>query len=125
LQVVANDYKGMYEEQIEERKKFAYPPFTRLIDITLSQKSQDDLDALTPELAIELKKKFGAERVLGPEYPVISRVNNYYLKKILIKIEKEKYSPKVKEMLTEVVNAFYKKGKEYARIRVKIDVDPQ
>ncbi len=125
LQVVANDYKGLYEEQIEERKKFAYPPFTRLIDITLSNKSQDDLDALTPELAIELKKKFGAERVLGPEYPVISRVNNYYLKKILIKIEKEKYSPKVKEMLTEVLNAFYKKGKEYARIRVKIDVDPQ
>jgi primosomal protein N' (replication factor Y) len=124
-QVVANDYLGMYNEQIDERKKYSYPPFTRLVEITLSNKDQNDLDALTPELAIELRKKFGNERVLGPEYPIISRVNNFYLKTILIKIEKEKYSSKVKEMLTEVLNAFYKKGKEYARIRVKIDVDPQ
>lgn len=124
-QVVNNDYLGMYNEQIEERKNYAYPPFTRLVQITLSNKDLNDLDALAPELAIELKKKFGNERVLGPEYPIISRVNNYYLKNILIKIEKEKYSIKVKEMLTEVLNAFYKKGKEYARIRVKIDVDPQ
>jgi len=124
-QVVENNYMAMYTEQIEERKKFAYPPFTRLVELTLSSKNQDDLDALTPELALELKKKFGNERVLGPEYPVISRVNNYYLKNILIKIEKEKYSGKVKEMLTEVLHAFYKKGKEYARMRVRIDVDPQ
>lgn len=124
-QVVNNDYLGMYTEQIEDRRRFSYPPFTRLVEITLSHKDQADLDALSPELAIDLRKKFGNERVLGPEYPVISRVNNYFLKNILIKIEKEKYSPKVKEMLTEVLNAFYKKGKEYARIRVKLDVDPQ
>jgi len=124
-QVVNNDYMGMYTEQIEDRKKFLYPPFTRLVEITLSNKDANDLDALAPELALELRKKFGNERVLGPEYPIISRVNNYYLKNILIKIEKEKYTIKVKEMLTEVLNAFYRKGKEYARIRVKIDVDPQ
>lgn len=124
-QVVSNDYLGMYTEQVEDRQRFSYPPFTRLVEITLSHKDKADLDALSPELAIDLKKKFGNERVLGPEYPVISRVNNYFLKNMLIKIEKEKYSPKVKEMLTEVLNAFYKKGKEYARIRVKIDVDPQ
>ncbi len=124
-QVVNNDFLGMYHEQIEERKKYSYPPFTRLVEITLSNKDLNDLDALAPELALELRKKFGNERVLGPEYPVIARVNNNYLKTILIKIEKEKYSHKVKEMLTEVLNAFYRKGKEYARIRVKIDVDPQ
>jgi len=124
-EVVENNYLKMYTEQIEERKAFSYPPFTRLVEITMSNKDQNDLDALAPELVIELKKKFGNERVLGPEYPVISRVNNFYLKNILIKIEKEKYSIKVKEMLTEVLNAFYKKGKEYARIRIRIDVDPQ
>ena len=124
-EVVENNYLKMYTEQIEERKAFLYPPFTRLVEITMSNKDQNDLDALAPELVLELKKKFGNERVLGPEYPVISRVNNLYLKNILIKIEKEKYSNKVKEMLTEVLNAFYKKGKEYARIRIRIDVDPQ
>jgi primosomal protein N' (replication factor Y) len=124
-QVVKNDYIGMYKEQIEERKKFSYPPFTRLIEITLSQKSQDDLDAVSPDLAIELKKRFGEERVLGPEYPIVSKVNNYFLKTILLKVEKEKYSQKVKALVMEALNEFYHKGKEYSRTRIKIDVDPQ
>ncbi len=125
MQVVTNDYKGMYTEQIEERRKFSYPPFTRLIELTLSLKSSDELDVLAPELAEELKKKFGSQRVLGPEYPVIARVNNFYQKKILIKVERVKSSVKVKQMLTGVLNDFYRKGREYARIRVKIDIDPQ
>jgi primosomal protein N' (replication factor Y) len=124
-QVVKNDYMGMYLEQIEERNKFSYPPFTRLIEITLSQKNQDDLEVVSPALAIELKKRFGEERVLGPEYPVISRVQNYYMKKILLKIERDKYSSKVKAMMMEALNDFYHMGKEYARTRIKIDVDPQ
>ena len=124
-QVVKNDYMGMYKDQIEERKKFHYPPFTRLIEITLSQKSQDDLDAVSPDLAIELKKRFGDERVLGPEYPVVSKVNNYFLKTILLKVEKEKYSSKVKTLVIDSLNEFFSKGKEYARTRIKIDVDPQ
>ncbi len=124
-QVVKNDYLGMYKEQIEERKKFSYPPFTRLIEITLSQKNQEDLDAVSPDLAIELKKRFGEERVLGPEYPIVSKVNNYYLKTILLKVEKEKYSQKVKAMVTDAMNEFYHKGKEYKNTRIKIDVDPQ
>ncbi|HTA28539.1 MAG TPA: primosomal protein N', partial [Bacteroidia bacterium] len=90
--VMANDYTGMYFDQIEERKNFAYPPFTRLIEITLSHKHQEDLDAMSPILADALKKRFGADRVLGPEYPIVTRVQNFYQKKILLKIEREKYS---------------------------------
>jgi len=124
-QVVANDFIGMYNEQIEERRKFAYPPFTRLIEITLSQKSQEDLDAVSPDLAIELRRRFGDERVLGPEYPLVGKVNNYFMKTILLKIEREKYSAKVKTMVMEAMAEFYHKGKEHARTRIKIDVDPQ
>jgi primosomal protein N' (replication factor Y) len=124
-QVVKNDYMGMYTEQIEERKKFHYPPFTRLIEITLSQKSQDDLDAVSPDLAVELKKRFGEERVLGPEYPIVAKVNNYFIKTILLKVEKEKYSQKVKGLVMDSLNEFYALGKEHARTRIKIDVDPQ
>jgi primosomal protein N' (replication factor Y) (superfamily II helicase) len=123
--VIKNDYLGMYLNQIEERKNFGYPPFTRLIEITLSNRSQEDLDAMSPMLADILKKKFGRERVLGPEYPVISRIQNFYQKKILLKIEKDKYSIKMKELVYDAVNSFLKKGKDYAKTRIKIDVDPQ
>ncbi len=123
--VMANDYIGMYSDQIEERKNFAYPPFTRLIEITLSHKSQMDLDAMSPALADSLKKRFGADRVLGPEYPVVTRVQNFFQKKILLKIEREKYSLQMKNMVTDSINEFLKKGKDFAKTRIKIDVDPQ
>ncbi len=123
--VMTNDYIGMYSDQIEERKNFAYPPFTRLIEITLSHKSQMDLDAMSPALADSLKKRFGADRVLGPEYPVVTRVQNFFQKKILLKIEREKYSLQMKNMVTDSINEFLKKGKDFAKTRIKIDVDPQ
>lgn len=123
--IVGNDYIGMYNDQIEERKNFSYPPFTRLIEITLSHKHQEDLDAMSPVLAEALKKRFGADRVLGPEYPIVTRVQNFYQKKILLKIERDKYSLKMKEMVNDSINIFLKKGKDYAKTRIKIDVDPQ
>ncbi len=123
--VMNNDYIGMYYDQIEERKNFAYPPFTRLIEITLSHKSQMDLDAMSPILAEALKKRFGIDRVLGPEYPLVTKVQNFYQKKILLKIEREKYSLQMKNMVVDSINVFLKKGKDYAKVRIKIDVDPQ
>jgi len=123
--VMANDYNGMYNDQMEERKNFNYPPFTRLIEITLSHRNQEDLDAMSPDLADELKKRFGSDRVLGPEYPIVTKVQNFYQKKILLKIERDKYSLKMKDMVTDSINVFLKKGKDYSKMRIKIDVDPQ
>ena len=124
-QVVKNDFSGMYAAQIEERKNFSYPPFTRLIEITMSHRNEHDLDAMAPELASLLKKRFGENRVLGPEYPIVSRIQNMYIKNILLKIERDKYSAKMKEMVYDSVNTFLKKGKDYSKMRIKIDVDPQ
>ena len=110
---------------MEERKNFSYPPFTRLIEITLSHRNQEDLDAMSPDLADALKKRFGSDRVLGPEYPLVTKVQNFYQKKILLKIERDKYSLKMKDMVTDSINIFLKKGKDYSKVRIKIDVDPQ
>ena len=123
--VMVNDYIGMYNDQMEERKNFSYPPFTRLIEITLSHRNQEDLDAMSPDLADALKKRFGSDRVLGPEYPLVTKVQNFYQKKILLKIERDKYSLKMKDMVTDSINIFLKKGKDYSKVWIKIDVDPQ
>jgi len=123
--VMGNDFIGMYNDQMEERKNFAYPPFTRLIEITLSHRHQEDLDAMAPALADALKNRFGNDRVLGPEYPIVSKVQNFYQKKILLKIERDKYSLKMKDMVVDSINVFLKKGKDYTKTRIKIDVDPQ
>lgn len=94
LQLIADhNYKGFYNMQIEERKLFAYSPFSRMIKLTLKHKSQEELQSAAAKLAFLLKNQLGA-RVLGPETPFITRIKNLYIRNILIKMDAEKDAPK-------------------------------
>ena len=86
--VMANDYISFYNYVLHERHKFRYPPYYRLIEITLKHKDSSLLNEAASELAKVLRNKFG-RRILGPEYPSVSRIKNEYLKKILFKLEKD------------------------------------
>lgn len=121
-QVIETDYEGMYNNELVERKQFHYPPFHRLIHFTLKHRDRDILNAGADEFTNNLKEKFGA-RVLGPEFPVISRIKNQYHKNALIKIEREASIVKVREIITEIKNNF-KSFSSYKAVKITIDVDP-
>jgi len=120
--VVANDYAGMYASQLAEREKFKYPPFYRLIRLTLKHKNKNVLHLAAKELAEYLTQIFGA-RILGPETPVISRVQNYYLENILLKIEKQASAQKAKTLLAEAIGNI-RQLQVYKSLQVVADVDP-
>ncbi len=120
--VIDNDYMAMYNSQIAERFAYKYPPIYKLIQISLKHKNADKLNTSARELAIVLRKTFG-QRILGPEYPVISKIRNEYIKNILLKLEKEFSLSKAKSMLAEHIENF-KSDKDNAGVRVMIDVDP-
>jgi primosomal protein N' (replication factor Y) (superfamily II helicase) len=121
--VVDNDYQAMYRQQMVDRRKFRYPPFYRLVQLRLKHKDQSLLNKAANELAVRLKKTFG-NRVLGPEYPIVSRVMNFYLKQILIKFERNSSMISMKSALIKDMEGFYSDGK-FSSVRVIIDVDPQ
>jgi len=121
--VMDNNFDEMFDSQLSERRQFAYPPYYRLINLTLQHKEKDLLNKGSEELAKLLKEKFGA-RILGPEYPLVSRVRNRYLKKILLKIEKKSDITYAKKLLSQAINVFSETS-NYRSIRVVIDVDPQ
>ncbi|HVN57827.1 MAG TPA: primosomal protein N' [Bacteroidales bacterium] len=120
--VLNNDYRGMYESQIGERRLFNYPPFCRIIRINLKHKDKQKLNEFSSLLAKELREAFG-NRVLGPEFPVVSRIQLWYIKSIVIKIEKEKPVAKARELIRMAV-AGIEKIKGSGSLRVNIDVDP-
>ena len=120
--IIDHDYEGFYNSEIIERKNFFYPPFYKIIDITLKHKEENALDVSSIELTGKLKEVF-KERVLGPEYPVVRRVKNMYLKKITLKIEREAPERKVKEKLQQIINEFYISPSN-KNIRIVVDVDP-
>tara|TARA_Y100000589_G_scaffold331027_1_gene382739 strand:+ start:59610 stop:62099 length:2490 start_codon:yes stop_codon:yes gene_type:complete len=116
-------YEEMAAFELSERKSFLYPPYYRLIKITLKHKEKEMLNEGAIELAKDLRKVLGEKRIVGPDFPLISRVRNYYVKDIMIKMERTASAPKVKAIISDVINRFAIYSR-YKSCRVVIDVDP-
>jgi len=121
-QVVDNNYLEMYHDEIAERSQFNYPPFSRLIFISLRHKDADVLNAASQHFANTLKSRLGA-RVLGPEQPLVSRIRNYYIRQIIIKSDKHTAIHKVKALLKNEITTFYAE-KVFKGVLIQLDVDP-
>ena len=120
--VLRHDYEGLFRMQSEERKAFNYPPFCRLVRINIKHKDKALLNHYSEILGNDLKTIFG-KRVLGPEFPLIGQVQLWYIKTILIKIEREKPPAKAKQLIIEAVDRL-EKEKGASSLKIAIDVDP-
>lgn len=120
--VIANDYWAMYSNEVLQRRNFHYPPFHRLISLTLRHRDNNIVYHASRALTEQLKGTF-KHRVLGPEPPLIGRIKNQYLMKIMLKLERNKSMKKMKEALQDHIDEFLK-DQAFKGIRVTIDVDP-
>lgn len=121
-QVIKNDFIGMYETQKAERKQFKYPPYYRIIQMNLRHKDARVLKQAAFEMGHQMQTVFGS-RVLGPIDPIISRIQNYYIKQIILKIENKASSAKAKEILHTITDNFLADSR-FKSLRISLDVDP-
>jgi len=122
-QIINNDYRGMYETQLAERKEFNYPPFSRLVRIYIKHKEQDVVNKAANIMAVNLRDKLGSI-VLGPDYPPHSRIQNLYIKSILLKTDKSKSYHYIRELIKRNSQVLRNKT-EFSGLRIYSDVDPQ
>ena len=114
----------MFRMQASERMTFNYPPFSRMVKISIKHKDRTQLNYFSEILGRDLKNIFG-KRVLGPESPVISQVQLWYIKTIIIKIEREKPPAKAKQFIIEAIERLEKeKGASSLRIAIGGDTGP-
>ena len=121
-QVIAHDYKAMYNEQLSQREQYRYPPFTRLIYIYLKHQEEGILDTLSQRYATMLRKVFG-ERVLGPDNPPVARIQSLYIRKIMLKVEITASMQQVKELLRQIYERALTDHK-FKSLTLYYDVDP-
>lgn len=119
--VMQNDFHGMYRQELLERRNFSYPPFTKMIQFTLKHKDANHIDGSAAQLASALTAVFGS-RVIGPEFPLVRRVQNLYIKMIRLKIERSYSQKQIKEKIKEILDAFFADVQNKS-VRVTIDVD--
>jgi primosomal protein N' (replication factor Y) len=121
-QVSSNNYEAMYKEQMEDRYNFKYPPFYRLIKITLKGKDYNTVNEAADWLAKALSQAFHPH-VLGPEFPPVARIRNNYHKNIIIKIPPKNSLNKTKSYLQRVMKS-YDSIVMYRQVRVILNIDP-
>ena len=120
--ILENDFPNFYKGQIAERQEFNYPPFVRMIKIVIKSKDFKDGKIAAEELSQQLRGIFG-KRVLGPHTPLVSRVKNWYLHQIILKVEKKSSFQKAKLLLREKLKSLSTMS-TFKKVRINIDVDP-
>jgi len=120
-QVTRNDYLGMFKEQIQERQVYHYPPFYRLIKLTLKHRDYEKLKQGSVWLNEVLLQNLKLP-VLGPEEPSISRVRNEYIRTILIKIPQEQSLLVIKKTIQKILDSF-ESVSQFRAIKVAVNVD--
>ena len=121
-QVVHNDYAGLYQGILEERRTFHYPPFFHLINVYVKHKYDKVCEQASHELCKTLRSWFGV-RVLGPDKPAVARVKTMNIRKIVIKLENGIDQQKVREYL-KFAQQQMGKDPRYGALQIYYDVDP-
>ena len=120
-QVTHNDYFGMYKEQLYDRKIYFYPPYYRVIKITLKHRDYDKLKEGSAWLYQVMTQNLNIP-VLGPEEPGVNRIRNEYLRVILIKIPQKENLGSIKGTISRMLNSFESVAM-YRSIKTIVNVD--
>ncbi|MBQ7685976.1 MAG: primosomal protein N' [Bacteroidaceae bacterium] len=120
--VVNNDYDAMFRTQMDERRRFHYPPYYRLINIYLRHNDYGRTELLANDLGTLLRQVFG-DRVLGPDRPPVARVHSLYVRKLMLKIEKNASPSRVRSLLFDIQARLLQQPSAHG-LQIYYDVDP-
>lgn len=120
--LIGNNFDQLFNRQLAERKMFRYPPYFRLIKVVVKHRNKERLDLVAQHLANALKAHFG-RNLLGPEYPVVSRIQLWFQKEMLIKLPRDGKIQDEKSKIMEIIN-HAKSQPNNSGLIVYADVDP-
>jgi primosomal protein N' (replication factor Y) len=119
--VVHHDVEGMYQRELEHRRTHGYPPFMRLVQLTLKHRSEERVAHTAHTLAHALRPYFG-DLVLGPEIPVVSRIRDKHLRRLLVKLPRATHQAG-KEHLRDTIDRVFGDS-AHSAVQLVTDVDP-
>ena len=125
-QVAAGDYEAMAARELAEREAFGYPPYSRVVAITLRHRTPDTLRRCAASLADELRRRFGG-RLLGPVTPPVDRIRNEYIVTMMLKIEHGRSFARARQLLREALDAVAGPAADgdMRSVTIVCDVDPR
>ena len=123
IQYVKNgDYRAFFDREMAERQQFHYPPYYRLVQITLKHHAPDTLNEAARRLAHTLCNQFGTQRIFGPDNPPVGRIRNQFIKHILLKFEIGLSPEQCKKQIDDSARSLLQRP-EYRSLIINLDID--
>ena len=128
--IAEGETKAFNDSLLVERKMFGFPPYSRIVEITIRDKSQKRADLMVSRLAATLKQVFkapagqgllAASPITGPYSPVVDKVNEEYIRCIRVSMRKDRTLASNKAVLNETVSKFEKDQKYSGYITLNVD----
>ena len=119
-----NDYESFYKSQMEERCAFGYPPYSRIITVSVKGAQPDAVDRASLILRNKLASMLGEDKVLGPDAPPVSRIMFRYIRRIIIKLPLELSVDKSRSLLSKALDSTLSDNTVNG-VTVSFDPDPQ
>ena len=120
--VVDHDHDALVRRELIERQTYLYPPYVRMIRLTLKHGDAQRVEAGSQVLAARLHQRFG-ERVLGPDTPALSRINDQHIRQLTLKFERALAPSQYRPLLQADLDEFTADAR-WKRLRLTVDVDP-
>ena len=118
-----NDYESFYQNQMEERRDFFYPPYSRIITTVIKGQNQDAVERTALSLRTEIAALIGQDKVLGPDAPPVSKIQYRHIRRIIIKLPLELTVERSRSLLSQAVSRSLA-SESAAGVIVSFDVDP-
>ncbi len=121
--IAANDYPAFYAQEMEERRLFRYPPFTRVIYIYVKSPKDRLAEAAARVMADLLRQRLTGDDILGPERPFVARVSLQYIRRIMVKTAADAPPAHVRQLL-EGARRYILQQPDLKSVNIYFDVDP-
>lgn len=121
--ILHQHYEDFYQAEIEERRLFNYPPFSRLIKLTIRDRENQLAASAASKLYLSLNASLGEKMLLGPVIPLISKIRDRYLREIYLKINRQHDLAKIKKVVAAAIRQLHQE-KDFKKTGIIIDVDP-
>ncbi len=115
-------FDGFFMQELRNRQELGYPPISRIIKIQLVHKDSKYLEQQAIKLDGMLRPYFG-HNLLGPDYPLISRIRNLYYMQFMVKLGKGLPPARVRSTLNGLIDSYFKEA-ENKTLRIILDIDP-
>lgn len=119
--VVHNDYDGMFANELQQRRQFRYPPFVKMVRITVRHTDRDRVEQAAEALRTALEG-IPDTMLLGPEFPMVERIRNRYHKVLVVKLGGSSVAQAKAEIRTRLSRL--SEQKEFRQVHFLPDVDP-